>query len=103
MDPNELKTLIDQAAQSGEDQGALTSALSKIQTEVDNLFTRCASLTDENKKLTEDNEQLRAYNWDLFKSRGTVVNTGEQGSEKKSEQLKRAETITPEDLFKEEK
>lgn len=105
MDPNEVKAMMLQIPDVKDDQGALTSLLAKIETAFTDLFATHASVTEENKKLTEENTQLKSYNWELFQQRGQqITNNNQTKSDPKADKAReRAETITIDDLFKEEK
>lgn len=101
MKPEQFTELTRSIVEANGDQGKITALLTQLQDGYSKLFATHASVTDTNEKLSGENDRLKEYNMNLFLQLGQqVTDTNKSSSER--EEKSRAETITCDDLFKEE-
>lgn len=105
MTSAEWKQLTDDIIAKASDQGALTTLLTKASDEYASLLADNETMRQRSEELTEENKQLKEYNWDLYKrvdDQRTARHQSQQQTSERSAAAERAATITVEDLFKEE-
>lgn len=87
---------------SGEDQAVLTTMVTQASDAFNELFAENTRTKQENESLKQENETLKKYNLDLF-MRIEDQRPGANDRKKDEDKAKvEAETITFDDLFKEE-
>lgn len=111
MQPDTFTDLTQQIVDAGDDQGKVVKLLTQIREGYSNLFATHANVLNERDQLQEKNQKLKQDNYDLFMDRGAFLQQQAQMSIQggantvppKSDARQRAETITIDDLFKEDK
>lgn len=104
MQPDAFLDLTKQIAEANGDQGKITALLTMVQDGYNTLFVSHTKTAENNNKLEDENKKLKEYNMELFMERGHLAKPeSSDKQEKETEEKKRAETITFDDLFKEEK
>lgn len=96
----EWKQLIDDIISKSGDQGALTMLLTKVSDEYASVLAENETVRQRSDELTEENKQLKEYNWDLYK-RVDDQRAARKQSQQAGGAADRASTIKVEDLFKE--
>lgn len=105
MDMEQWNDLTRNIIGAGADQAVLTGILSTATQDYGELFADHASLKDRLEQIEKDNEALRQANMSLFMqvTESKKQEFGGSTENNKENKTSRAETITIEDLFKEEK
>lgn len=98
----EWKQLIDDIISKAGDQGALTMLLTKASDEYASVLAENETVRQRSDELTEENKQLKEYNWDLYKRVDDQRAARKQSQQQAGGAADRASTIKVEDLFKEE-
>lgn len=101
MQPEDFLDLTKQIVDANGDQGKITSLLTIVQDGYNNLFVSHTEATKNNETLKNENKKLKEYNMELFMERGQLVKP-ESTDNKEQSSKTRAETITFDDLFKED-